>query len=61
MSKRELAAMKLLVDAMDKKIGVQSYKELADKSGYELIRELLMWSFQKTVEGVALNDTLAIY
>jgi len=34
---RELATMKSLVDAMDKKISVQSYKELADKSGYELI------------------------
>ena len=34
---RELATMKSLVDAMDKKISVQSYKELADKNGYELI------------------------
>jgi len=33
---RELATMKSLVDAMDKKISVQSFKELADKSGYEL-------------------------
>lgn len=34
---RELATMRALIDAINKKISVVSYMELSDKSGYELI------------------------
>lgn len=33
----DIKAMKELLDAQSKKIGIVSYKELADKSGYELV------------------------
>jgi hypothetical protein len=33
---REIATMKALINAINKKISVESYMELADKSGYEL-------------------------
>ncbi|MDI9522190.1 MAG: hypothetical protein QM237_02870, partial [Bacteroidota bacterium] len=34
--KKELATVKELINAINKKISVVSYKELDDKSGYEL-------------------------
>ena len=34
----EITAIKALLDAQSKKISIVSYKELDDKSGYELIR-----------------------
>ena len=34
----EISSIKGLVDALTNNVGISSYKELADKSGYELIR-----------------------